>query len=129
MHGDKSRVHIGERCSTMDTVFNVISGHVWVGDDTYFSHGCWVLTGVHQFYAGRRVGLVDDAPIEETPVAGNDVVIGRGCLIGAGAFILAGVTLGDDVIVGAGAVVTHDIPSGAFAAGVPARVLRYHAAD
>lgn len=110
----------------MDTVFNVISGDIWIGDDTYFSHGCWVLTGIHQFHDGRRVGLAGDAPMEETPSSGNDIVIGRGCLIGAGAAILGGVTLGDNVIVGAGAVVTKDLPSGAFAVGVPAGVKRYH---
>lgn len=126
VHGNPQRVHLGARCSTMDTVFNVVSGDVWVGDDTFFSHGCQVLTGVHKFYGGRRAGLVEGVPIEETPMSGNDIVIGCRCWIGAGATILAGVDLGDDVIVGAGAVVTKNIPTGAFAAGVPAEVRGFH---
>ncbi|MEJ7783712.1 MAG: acyltransferase [Solirubrobacteraceae bacterium] len=108
----------------MNTVFNVTSGEIWVGDDTYFSHGCYVLTGQHRFYRGRRVGLVANSPYEETPPSGNDITIGKGCYIGANATILARVTIGDNCIVGAGAVVTSSIPAGSFAVGVPATVRR-----
>ena len=124
VHGDLSRVHLGARCSTMNTVFNVASGDIWIGDDTYFSHGCYVLTGQHRFYQGRRVGLVPAAPYEEVPTTGKDIRIGRGCYVGANATILAGVTIGDNCIIGAGAVVTTDIPSGSFAVGVPAAIKR-----
>ena len=124
VHGNVSSVHVGARCSTMNTVFNVVSGDIWIGEDTYFSHGCYVLTGQHRFYRGRRVGLVPDAPFEEVPSTGNDIRIGRGCYIGANATILANVTIGDHCIIGAGAVVTTDIPSGSFAAGVPAIIKR-----
>jgi len=124
VHGNVSSVHVGARCSTMNTVFNVASGDIWIGEDTYFSHGCYVLTGQHRFYRGRRVGLVPDAPFEEVPSTGNDIRIGRGCYIGANATILANVTIGDHCIIGAGAVVTTDIPSGSFAAGVPAIIKR-----
>jgi len=68
--------------------------------------------------------LVPDAPFEEVPSTGNDIRIGRGCYIGANATILANVTIGDHCIIGAGAVVTTDIPSGSFAAGVPAIIKR-----
>lgn len=124
VHGNIRRVHIAAGCSTMNTVFNVSSGEIWVGDDTYFSHGCYVLTGQHRYYRGRRAGLVGDSPYEETPSTGNDIKIGCGCYIGANATILANVTIGDDCIIGAGAVVTKDIPAGSFATGVPATVKR-----
>jgi len=124
VHGDVSRVHVGARCSTMNTVFNVASGEIWVGDDTYFSHGCYVLTGQHRFHRGKRVGLTADAPFDEVPRTGNDIRIGSGCYIGANATILANVTIGDDCVIGAGAVVTNDIPSGSFVAGVPATIKR-----
>ena len=124
VHGDLSRVHVGARCSTTNTVFNVISGEIWIGDDTYFSHGCYVLTGQHRFYRGRRVNLSPGAPFEEVPVTGNDIRIGSGCYIGANATILASVTIGENCIIGAGAVVTTDIPDGSFATGVPAIVRR-----
>jgi len=50
--------------------------------------------------------------------------IKRGASIGSGAVILAGVTIGERVLIGAGAVVTHDVPDHQIAAGVPARLGR-----
>ena len=52
------------------------------------------------------------------------VHIGRNCWIGAGAVILPGVTLGDNVVVGAGSIVTKDLPSNVVAVGNPCKVLR-----
>jgi acetyltransferase-like isoleucine patch superfamily enzyme len=124
VHGPLRRLHIGERCSTTNTTFNVVSGDIYVGDDTIFSHGCYVLTGVHRFYNGRRAALQPDSPIAETPTEGHDISIGKGCWLGAGAVVVGGVTIGDNVIVGAGAVVTSDVPSGVFVAGVPASVVK-----
>ena len=49
---------------------------------------------------------------------------GRGCWIGAGAKVLGPVSIGDNAIVAAGAVVTSDVPAGAIVAGIPARILR-----
>lgn len=55
----------------------------------------------------------------------ENCVIGNDVWIGARAIILSGVTIGDGVIVGAGSVVTKDVPAYAIVAGVPAKVLRY----
>lgn len=52
------------------------------------------------------------------------VHIGRNCWIGAGAIILPGVTIGDNTVVGAGSVVTKDLPANVVAVGNPCRVLR-----
>ena len=54
----------------------------------------------------------------------SDVFIGKNCLIGVRAIILPGVTLGDEVIVGAGAVVTKSFPSNCIIAGNPAKIIR-----
>lgn len=123
VHGDQRRIVLGRGVSTMNTVFNVISGTVRVGDDTLFAHGCMVLTGTHQFVDGKRAAL-HSPPKEEVPTEGRDVVIGAGCFIGSGAIIVGPATIGNNVIIGAGAVVISDLPSGCFAVGVPARPIR-----
>lgn len=53
-----------------------------------------------------------------------DTKIGKNCLIGIGAIILPGVNIGDEVIVGAGSVVTKDVPSNCIVAGNPARIIK-----
>ena len=50
--------------------------------------------------------------------------IGKNCWIGAGAILLPGVTVGDNTVIGAGSVVTKDLPAGVVAVGNPCRVLR-----
>lgn len=52
------------------------------------------------------------------------VHIGRNCWIGAGVIIVPGITVGDNVVIGAGSIVTKDIPSNVLAVGNPCRVLR-----
>jgi acetyltransferase-like isoleucine patch superfamily enzyme len=54
----------------------------------------------------------------------SDVYIGKKCFIGHGAIILPGIKIGDEVIVGAGSVVTKNVPSNCIVAGNPARVIR-----
>ena len=53
-----------------------------------------------------------------------DVKVGNNCFVGYGSILLPGVTIGDEVIVGAGSVVTKDVPSNSIVAGNPARVIR-----
>ena len=106
----------------MNTIFNVISGTIHVGDDTIFTHNCMVLTGTHNFVNGIR-GDLHNPPIPETPSEGRDIHIGTGCFIASGVIILGNVTIGDNVIVGSGSVVSKDIPGHCFAAGVPAKVI------
>jgi len=65
----------------------------------------------HDASMKRRLGRTRVAP----------VAIGRRVYIGADAIVLPGVTIGDDAVVGAGSVVTHDVPPGAVVAGNPAR--------
>lgn len=53
-----------------------------------------------------------------------DIHVGNNVWIGAGAILLPGVTIGDDTVIGAGSIVTKDIPSGVVAVGNPCRILR-----
>lgn len=54
----------------------------------------------------------------------DDTHIGKRCFIGANAIIMCGVTIGDEVVVGAGSIVTKDVPSNCIVAGNPARIIR-----
>lgn len=53
-----------------------------------------------------------------------DTYVGRRCFIGANAIIMPGVTIGDEVVIGAGSVVTRDVPSNTIIAGNPARIIK-----
>ena len=123
VHGSRARLIIGSGCSTANAVFNTMSGRITVGNDTLFGHEVMLLTGTHQFYRGIRAKLTG-APIKEVPNTGRDIEVGKGCFIGSRAIIIGPVKIGENTIVGAGSVVTRDLPAGCFAAGVPARVIR-----
>lgn len=126
--GDNSRVVIGERCGLANTLFSVASGNIHVGDFTIFGYNVMLLTGRHQFIEGRRASLNNKNISEsswgggnvEVPSSGFDIVIGSGCWVASGAIIQGGVTIGDNVIVMANAVVTKNVPDYAIVAGIPA---------
>ncbi len=88
---------------------------VTVGDHTMFGPGVQVYTATHPLSAAeRRAGREGARPVR----------IGSDVWVGGGAIILPGVTVGDGAVIGAGSVVTKDVPAGALAAGNPARVIR-----
>ena len=120
VHGTRERIRVGRGVSLMNTVLNTASGSITIGDNTIFGHNCMVLTGRHDFSDGRRKNLAGGG---EVPRDGHDISIGSGCWIASGVIITGSVTIGDDVIVAAGAVVTKDVPSGSMVGGVPARPL------
>lgn len=124
IHGDKKRFHIGENCSTMNSIFNVISGHITLGDNTIVGHNCMFLTGTHNFAEGVRASLTENYTDEETPTEGRDIKVGCGCFIGSGVTVIGPVTIGNNVIIGSGSVVTKSIPDSCFAVGFPAKVIK-----
>ena len=120
--GNGNQLFLGENISTADAVFNISSGNIFVRDNTIFAHDVHVLTGFHRFHKGRLAKLQEGAP-KEVPLTGYDITIGSGCFIGSRATILRGVTIGDNVIIGAGSIVTKDLPDNVFAAGMPAKII------
>lgn len=124
VHGEKNRVKLGANCSTMNSIFNVISGEIHVGDDTIFGHNCMVLTGTHNFNNGIRISLDSSSNEDETPTSGRDIIIGTGCFIGSGVTIIGPVEIGNNVVIGAGSVVTKSLPSRSFCAGIPAKLIK-----
>jgi acetyltransferase-like isoleucine patch superfamily enzyme len=107
-----------------------IGNHVWIGPHAYFDARDLVIEDYVGWGPGAKVlgsqhtAEPADIPIIATSLIIKPVVIGYGADIGTNAVILPGVRIGAQAIIGAGAVVTTDIPDYAVAAGVPARVLR-----
>jgi len=109
-----ANIHLGTRvffnfnCVVLDVC------EVRIGDFTLFGPGVQILTPLHPLDHGLRREQEFGKPIE----------IGSDVWVGGGALILAGVRIGSRAVIGAGSVVTRDIPAGAFAAGNPCRVIR-----
>lgn len=101
--------------------FNTRSGSIRIGKNTVFGEDVKVLTGKHMNLEEANKHGVE---LHHVPEEGRDIAIGYGCYIGSGAIIVGPVTIGDFAVIGAGSVVTKDIPAGAFAAGVPAKIIR-----
>lgn len=123
--------------------------NIWIEAPAYFAYGCNTYIG-DNFYANFNLVVVDDievhignnvmfAPNVTLTVTGHPVnpeyrrggtqfslpiTIGNDVWIGANSVILPGVTIGDNSVIGAGSVVTHDIPANCVAYGVPCRVAR-----
>jgi acetyltransferase-like isoleucine patch superfamily enzyme len=108
-----------------------IGNHVWIGPHAYFDARNLILEDYVGWGPGAKVlgsshtGEPIDVPIIATELSIKPVVIGYGADIGTNATILPGVHVGPHSIVGAGAVVTVDVPEYAVVAGVPARVIRH----
>ena len=108
----------------------VIGAHTWIGPQSYFDCrdlrlGEYVGWGPGAKVLGsEHTGEPQDVPIIQTELVIKPVRVEEGSDIGVNAVLLPGVTVGKGAIVGAGAVVTKDVPPFAIVAGVPARLLR-----
>ncbi|WP_375458486.1 sugar O-acetyltransferase [uncultured Enterovirga sp.] len=109
--------------------------NIRLGRDAFLNFSCVILDVVEvEIGEGTQIGpavqiyAADHPRDPETRRSGLEfgrpVRIGRHCWIGGGAIILPGVTIGDDAVIGAGSVVTRDVPAGATVVGNPARVVR-----
>lgn len=79
---------------------------VHIGDETYIASGAIIFT--HDFARNMHA----------------DTYIGKRCFIGANAIIMCGITIGDNVIIGSGSVVTKNVPSNCIVVGNPARIVK-----
>jgi len=110
-----SGVHISSR-----THLNVGGGLLVIGDNAAVTTGACIITGTNT-RAGQAMSSA--APKEMQVVERKQVIIGECAMVAAHAVVLPGVTIGRYAVVGAGAVVTKDIPDFAIAMGIPAKVV------
>lgn len=110
-----SNIHVGDNvffnfnCVVLDVA------EVTIGSGTMFGPAVQIYTATHPIEAHERMKGLE---------AGKPIAIGKEVWVGGGAIILPGVTIGDRSVIGAGAVVTRDIPADVFAAGNPCRVVK-----
>ena len=122
------------------TILSCKDGDIAIGDHGNFGFHCEVFSGSsvtvgkHGLFAAQSYlvggGHEFERPelaVIDQPRSSRGIVLGDNVWLGTGAKVLDGVRIGRDVVVGANAVVNADLPDGAIAAGVPARVLRHRA--
>ncbi len=108
-------VHFGNNVYANFNLTLVDDTHIYVGDYTMFGPNVTIVTATHAVCPElREQGYQYNLPVH----------IGRNCWLGAGVTVLPGVTIGDNSVIGAGSLVTRDIPANVVAYGVPAKVVR-----
>lgn len=108
-------VHFGDGVYANFGLTYVDDTHIYVGSHTLFGPNVVLATAGHPMLPElRKHGIQYNMPIH----------IGENCWLGAGVIVVPGVTIGDNVVIGASSVVTKDIPSNSVAMGTPCRVVR-----
>lgn len=96
---------------------------IYIGDNVCFGPNVSLMATSHPLIAQERMGLDDEGKTTMAEYA-EEIHIGNNVWIACNALVTGGVTIGDDVVIGAGSVVTKDIPSGYLAYGNPCRPVR-----
>ncbi|MGV8883238.1 MAG: acyltransferase [Rhodoglobus sp.] len=113
------RLVIGDRVNFEQSVHVAACGEIIIEDDVCIAAGTSILDSTHPVGApgdGNRVRFIQSGPAF--------VHIGKRVFVGTGCVILPNVSIGDNSIIGAGSVVTHNIPADSIAVGSPARVIK-----
>ena len=134
LHG---RMNIGDRVVINEGTHLVCADYIEIGNDVMISWGCNIVdSNMHSLHSADRLEDTKNARIEVenhtigrhldySKIKSAPVIIKDRAWIGFNAIILKGVTIGKCAIVGAGGVVTHNVPDYAVVAGNPARVVKY----
>ena len=116
--------HIGERFFANFNLTIQDDANVTIGDDCNFGPNVTIVTPIHPMLASERRSIKTSDGSYKHLCYAKPVYIGNGCWFGANVTICPGVTIGDNCVIGAGSVVTRDIPADSFAAGVPCKAIR-----
>lgn len=108
-------VHFGNNIYANFNLTCVDDTHIYVGDNTMFAPNVTLASAAHPIEPSLR---------QKAYQYNMPVHIGKNCWLGAGVIVLPGVRIGDNTVVGAGSVVTKDLPANVVAVGNPCRVLR-----
>jgi maltose O-acetyltransferase len=108
-----SNIFLGRKCFFNFTCIVLDVCEVRIGDYTLFGPAVQIYTATHPMAAELR----------RTQEFAKPIAIGSDVWVGGGAIVCPGVTIGSRTVIGAGSVVTRDIPDGVFAAGNPCRVI------
>lgn len=97
---------------------------VTIGDNVFFGPNCMLATPVHPFrYQERNIKYKEDGTAYDDEYA-KPITIGSNCWLASNVVVIGGVTIGEGCVIGAGSVVTRDIPANSLAAGNPCKVIR-----
>ena len=108
-------IHFGNNVYCNFNVTMVDDTYIYVGDNTLFAPNVVLATAAHPVDPElRNKGLQYNKPIR----------IGKNCWLGTGVIVLPGITIGDNVVIGAGSVVTKDLPSNVVAVGNPCKIIK-----
>jgi len=112
-------IFLGSNIFLVDTLINAgdAGGYVKIEDYVFFGHGVKILARGHNYKVYNKDRQVE---IIEKPIH-----IKEGAWISSGVIILGGVTIGKNAVVGAGSIVTKNIPNNAIVAGNPAKIIKY----
>ena len=108
-------VHFGKEIYANFNLTLVDDTHIYVGDNTMFGPNVTVASAGHPILPELR---------EKAYQYNASVHIGKNCWIGAGVVIVPGITVGNNVVIGAGSIVTKNLPDNVVAVGNPCRILR-----
>ena len=111
----RRHLHLGDNVYANFGLTCVDDTHIYIGDHTMLGLNCILVTANHPILPELR---------EKAYQYSLPIHIGQNCWLGAGVIVVPGVTIGDNTVIGAGSVVTKDIPSNVVAVGNPCHILR-----
>ena len=126
-------VQIDESTTIFPPFYTNFGKHITLGKNVFINHACSFLdlgciTVEDDVMIGPRVNITsENHPVEinsRKTLVPNAVIIKKNAWIGAGASILPGVTIGENAVVAAGAIVNKDVPANTVVGGVPAKILK-----